>query len=101
MAVIQNLPPDRVRISPNFFSSLVSKGSILFLIPGEVTGAKDPQVSDGPGPSPSFQIYLHRLQRQVLRSGYTLSLEQTGQQGMVRYPGTGMYGRSMWVISRV
>ena len=82
MVVIHNFPPDRVRYLSSFFSILVSRGSVLFLNLSEVSGYDEPQVANWSGTSPFFQIYLHRLQRQVLRSGYTLSLEQTGQFGI-------------------
>lgn len=79
MFVIQNFPPERVRMTSSFFSSLVSRGSVLFLVSRDVPGNGDPLAAVRSGSSPSFQIFLHRLQRQVLRSGYTISLEQKGQ----------------------
>ena len=83
MVAMQNFPLDLVRISSNFFSSLISKGSVLFRFSRDVPGWGDPQAADGSWSSPSFQIFLHRLHRQVLRRGYTISLEQNGQFGIV------------------
>ena len=79
----QNFPPDRVRISSSFFSSLVWRGSVFFRITGEMSGSGYPKVVIPISSAPSFQICLHRVHRQVLRRGYTLSQEQTGQVGMV------------------
>jgi len=73
MVVRQNFPPDRVRISSSRFSILLSRGSVLFLV------SHVPLVPVRSSSSPPFQIFLHRLHCQVLRRGYTISLEQKGQ----------------------
>lgn len=85
MVVIQILPLCRVRSSSSFFSMRFSKGSVFFriLMQGSGSGYRNCAVFS----SPAFQICLHRLHRRVLRSGYTISLEQTGHVGMVRYSG--------------
>lgn len=87
MVSIQNFPSDLSRQTVSLLSSLVSRGSAFFLalrdVPEGLEAVDRPESS-----SPSFQILLHRLQCQVLRRLYTLSLEQTGQQGIIHHPGT-------------
>lgn len=80
MVVRQNLPLDRVRHSSSLFSSRVFKGSVFFRV---IVSTGLQAVARHGSSSSSFQIFLHRLQRRVLRRRYTSSLEQNGQVGMV------------------
>jgi hypothetical protein len=60
-------PSDWVRyLFFGFCSIRVSRGTILFLVLREVPDALDPRAADYSGSSsPSFPIFLHRLQRSV------------------------------------
>lgn len=94
MVAMQNFPPDRVRISSSLFFNLFSRGSVLFLVAGDLSGSGDTVAAVRSSTSPPFQIFLHRLHRQVLRRGYTISLEQKGQFCIaLTHPVTGTHGR--------